>query len=989
MAGESILCAAIADNVLKRISQLATTNVIDDVCKGKTHGVEENVKIGIVIPILECLGYANPADFDFEYSVGPKSADIALLVEGKPVVIVECKSIEIDLEKVKSQGLEYACKKGIDWTCLTNGLRFQLFKSFISGIPYEKNEPVFQTTLRNLPVLFPKLLQLMGKEQVKDMEKKVEERINFIRKKITEEEFLAEVQAFKREVFFHLKKAFENKYEKESDFAARVDKWLEANDVSKEWSWTQQFSEDIDFSNYVVDKLNQTGLVVSKSLLLGKYEKDKAFANKIDSALREKDLPVNWIDRLCGQGAYAFINRLLFMRMYEDRILRKERGSLSEDFLPILEKASDSATIAKILSVMFSTMESEFPGMYTSPIFDGVFMAEIDWSPSLIRNIVEKTKKHDFSSVDRDILGEVYQRHVPKNVRKALGQFYTSPSIVRYVFSRISESISSESTILDPACGSGTFLTQAYEEIVSRRKRYKIWSPSDHMSILKNCIWGIDIDSFATQLTVMNLLIKDLNYPCDIPNVVTGNSLADNLSRWISGTSERKKLSGEVARGKSVDDVLRFGTKTGFNIVVGNPPHRIIKKKHPVYGIAVQNDFLDIIQDRVNIAALFVKRSLSLLRQEGVFAMILPKPFAWNNSYKKLRLYISSKYKVLEITDLGKAWDEVGQEQIILFAQKIKDKQDLSNNEVRVVSGIANVELLEYGEFKEHTVKQKEFFNWPAFPMYLNNPEYPRMESIWKKVFTNSTPLTEIAAIFRGYAAQSWPEISKKKESGYAGVLRGEFIGKSGITERWGIEFSKIGDFINPECPKLKATTKWKGQVIDKKDVVLNRDKIVAKRLVSSDVKIDAAMCPSNMQLLDFDTITNVVLMDDAYVNWYVLGILNSNLARVFMRDLVFVRSTLTMDLDEPYLGQLPIKRAEESDQQAIAEKVKELSKIVSGIFETDVSIETSHDLIISHRKMKQLNDEINQEIDNLYGLSKKEHEALRSLAEMKFYGHA
>lgn len=978
----------IPSKILERISKISETNFIDDVCKGKTHGVEENVKIGIVIPILECLGYDNPTDFDFEHSVGKKSADIALLIGGRPVAIVECKSIEVDLEKARTQGLGYARKKGIDWTCLTNGLKFQLFKSYISGVPDEKNEPIFQTTLRNLPIFFPQLFELIGKDQIKGLEKKIAKRINFIKKKITEEEFLREIQTFKRDVFSHLKKAFERKYAEDKDFAAGVDKWLETNDVSKDWSWRRQFHGDKDFSNHIMGIIRQEGLVISKSILLEKYAKDKVFADKIDFILRENDLPVNWIDRLCGEGAYAFVNRLLFMRMYEDRVLRKEKKGLSEDFLPILKKTSDSSTMAKILSVMFATMESEFPGMYASPIFDGVFMSEVEWDPTPIQNIVEKTMKHDFSSVDRDILGDVYQRHVPKNVRKTLGQFYTSPSIVRYVFSRLSEHVSSKSTVFDPACGSGTFLTQAYDEIVNRRKSGNVWSPSDHIDILKNCIWGIDIDSFASQLTTMNLLIKDLNYPCDIPNIVTGNSLADNLSRWTSGTSQRKKLSGEIVGGKSVDDVLKFGVRIGFDVVVGNPPHRIIKKKHPVYGRAIQKDYQDIIKDRVNIAALFVKRGLSLLRQGGVFTMILPKPFAWNRSYKKLRDYVSSKYKIIEITDLGKAWDEVGQEQIILFAQKTKNNQALSSNRVKIVSRIANVELLEYGEFKEHSIVQKEFSKRLAFPMYLNTPEYQKMENIWKKIFEDSIPLTEIAAIFRGYTAQSWREVSKKKENGYVGVLRGESIGKSSITERWGIEIAGIKDFMNPNSPRLKATTKWKEQKIDKRNAILHKDKIVAKRLVSSDVKIDAAMCPRELQLLNFDTITNIVLMDDSYDNWYILGILNSNLARVFIRDIVFVRSTLTMDLDEPYLGQLPIKKSNRAGQEAIAEKTRELSNIVNAVFKMEFSIETAHDIILNRRKMRKLINELNREICSLYGLSKKEHKIIESLAEMKFYGH-
>jgi len=193
---------------------------------------------------------------------------------------------------------------------------------------------------------------------------------------------------------------------------------------------------------------------------------------------------------------------------------------------------------------------------------------------------------------------------------------------------------------------------------------------------------------------------------------------------------------------------------------------------------------------------------------------------------------------------------------------------------------------------------------------------------------------------------------------------------------------------MNPNSPKLETTTKWRGQEIDKREVILNKDKIIAKRLVSSDVKIDAAMCPGSAHLLNFDTITNVVIMDDAYDHWYILGILNSNLARVFMRDVVFVRSTLTMDLDEPYLGQLPIRQVEMAYQKQISEKAKEMSNIANAVFETEPSIQTAHDLIVSRRRMKQLDHEINLEIDRLYGLSMKEHRTVESLAEMKFYGH-
>lgn len=958
-----------------------------DICKGRSHGVEENIKVGIVIPVLECLGYRNPQDMDFEHVVGPKSADIALLVGAKPVLIAECKSMEIDLDRFKGQGLEYARKKGIEWTLMTNGVRFQLYKSFISGVSDERNEPIFSTTLRRLLFDFPKMYDLIGKPQVKDIAKKVQERIQFIRRKITEEEFLDEVKSFKRQISERLRTAFIDKYKNDKGFALRVDSWLETNNIDKDWSWIGQIDSDSDFSKYILEILAEDGVATSKDLLKRKYQRDPVFTDQVDKVLRANDMPIDWTDRLCGEGAYAFVNRLVFMRMYEDRVLRRAGRGLAEDYLPLLEKATSPEMVARLIAAMFGTMEKEFPGMYTSPLFDGVFLSEIEWDPNLINSLVRKTRAHDFSAVDRDILGEVYQKHVSKHVRKALGQFYTSPSVVRYVFDQLSEWVDGDSRILDPACGSGTFLTEAYDRLSEKRRGKNPVPDSSHVELLTNCLWGIDIDSFATQLATMNLLLKDLNHPCDIPNIVTGNSLDDNLSRWSSESSPKGRLSGDHSPAKTIDDVLKYGYKTGFDVVVGNPPHRVIRKDHSTYQTAIEREFSDVVGNRVNLAVLFTKRGLRMTKPGGVFAMILPKPIAWNMAYKPLRDYISNKCTILEITDLGKAWDEVGQEQVILFAKKPNGNDEgVRDRGVRIVSGVANVELLEHGEYREHFVEREAFGKWPAFPMYLNNAEYPDMRNIWKKVYTGTKPLREIAAIYRGYGAQSSNEVTESPKKGFVGLLRGEHIGKAGISERWAIETPGIREFIYLNSKKLDTTMKWRGKSLNKKRLMLENDRIVAKRLVSSDVKIDAAMNPKTVPLLNFDTVANVTVMDDTYDPWFILGVLNSNLARVFIRDIVFVRSILTMDLDDAYLGQLPIPKQSHRSQREISTLAKGITAAANETFEKEYNIETSHDLINANRRMAEMVERLHLEVSQAYGLTAKEHDVITALADLKLY---
>ena len=82
---------------------------LDEVTQNRKKGVEENVKNKIVIPLLELLDFNKVKDMDFEHAIKNKKADIALMAENKPKIIVECKSIEqVNLDKHVKQALDYA-----------------------------------------------------------------------------------------------------------------------------------------------------------------------------------------------------------------------------------------------------------------------------------------------------------------------------------------------------------------------------------------------------------------------------------------------------------------------------------------------------------------------------------------------------------------------------------------------------------------------------------------------------------------------------------------------------------------------------------------------------------------------------------------------------------------------------------------------------------------------------------------------------------------
>jgi predicted type IV restriction endonuclease len=125
----------------KNIQALASLDV-DKYVRKATGKCEENVKVKIVIPLLELLGYSVQRDMDFEHHVADKRADIALLFDNKPKLFVESKDLDENLDDHIHQALNYAYQKGVDWVILTNGVDIRVYKSYISNIP-PKDRKIF------------------------------------------------------------------------------------------------------------------------------------------------------------------------------------------------------------------------------------------------------------------------------------------------------------------------------------------------------------------------------------------------------------------------------------------------------------------------------------------------------------------------------------------------------------------------------------------------------------------------------------------------------------------------------------------------------------------------------------------------------------------------------------------------------------------------------------------------------------------------------
>ncbi|RKX92531.1 MAG: hypothetical protein DRP84_09855 [Spirochaetes bacterium] len=129
----------------------------------------------------------------------------------------------------------------------------------------------------------------------------------------------------------------------------------------------------------------------------------------------------------------------------------------------------------------------------------------------------------DFSGMREDLLGELYQQYFDPETRKALGEFYTPIEVVDYILDAVDykgEKILNQ-RLLDPACGSGTFIVEALKRYLKEAEKYEnsdniihasYWCSKLEELCEKPKIIGFDINPFACLMAQIRFMIEIIPY---------------------------------------------------------------------------------------------------------------------------------------------------------------------------------------------------------------------------------------------------------------------------------------------------------------------------------------------------------------------------------------------------------------------------------------------------------------------------------------------
>jgi len=482
----------------------------------------------------------------------------------------------------------------------------------------------------------------------------------------------------------------------------------------------------------------------------GTAEVDSAFLAEIESwremLARNIALRNTLSVRELNDAVQRTIDRIIFLRIAEDRGI-EEYGSLrglcngNNAYARLRElfyKADDRYN-SGLFHFRHEKNEAEPPDNLTTSL-------TIDDKPlkDILKRLYYPDSPYEFSVLPADILGQVYEQFLGKvirltsdhratvedkpEVKKAGGVFYTPTYIVEYIVQNTVGKLLEGKTprtaeklrILDPACGSGSFLLGAYQHLLdwhvkwyaendpekyARAKKPVLFkgqggawhlTTAERKRILLNNIYGVDIDFQACEVTKLSLLLKvlegetgeTLNYQFKLfheralpnlgGNIKCGNSLIG--PDFYEGKQTSLLDTEEMQRVNAFDwqaefpDIFKAG---GFDAVIGNPPY-IHQREEIISRTEIEYFKSKYIFStfRQNTFALFIEKAFMALRQCGMFSFIVPNYFLSTDNDAALRKFLFENNKAKIILNVKDVFISA----TVFCAILVNEKGGISNN---------------------------------------------------------------------------------------------------------------------------------------------------------------------------------------------------------------------------------------------------------------------------------------------------------------------
>jgi len=380
------------------------------------------------------------------------------------------------------------------------------------------------------------------------------------------------------------------------------------------------------------------------------------------------------------------LDRIVFIRIAEDRHVTEKRqlAEVVEEW----ETHGGKFPIFDWLNALFHKINEDFNGEIFKPHLSEEIQIDSEILAPIIKRLYPPKSPYRFDVIGVELLGSIYERYLgntirltPKQVkveekpevRKAGGVYYTPKYIVDYIVKNtVGKIIEGKSPrqiekirILDPACGSGSFLIGAFDCLIDYHIRWYLEHPRDARAhpmfpdlikgengeprlsvarkgrILRSNIYGLDIDPQAVEITMMSLYLKSLEGEKSLLppkhsllpelkyNIMCGNSLIghDDHGQGMLFEDENGERINAFDWRTGFPEIMKSG---GFDAIIGNPPYirvQTLQEWAPFEAEYYKERYKAAASGNYDIYVCFVERGLEVLNPRGKLGFILPHKF--------------------------------------------------------------------------------------------------------------------------------------------------------------------------------------------------------------------------------------------------------------------------------------------------------------------------------------------------------------------------
>ncbi|MDR2346476.1 MAG: N-6 DNA methylase [Planctomycetaceae bacterium] len=323
-------------------------------------------------------------------------------------------------------------------------------------------------------------------------------------------------------------------------------------------------------------------------------------------------------DGLSPQQALEEFVKILFVKIYDENNSLNQFAVSGEEWKQ-LESGKSSQNFIKRITNLFDKTQKEYQDIFD--INDRIKISQIS-----LGFTVQKLQEISLLDSSQDAKGLAFQKFLSHREKDRLGQFFTPEPVIDFCVDIMQPAI--YETMIDPACGSGGFLTSVLKYLKDNNKEFDI------SKIIVDNLFGTDINKSILRIAKMKLLLEFNGRN----NLYCLNSL------------------------DKIEEIQSFIPFNKFDYVLTNPPFgakisntAILSKYDLGYKWTTRNnDFCKTksVYSNQNTEILFIERCLQLLREGGRMGIVLPNGNFENPSLEYLRQYIRRKAKILAIIKL-------------------------------------------------------------------------------------------------------------------------------------------------------------------------------------------------------------------------------------------------------------------------------------------------------------------------------------------------